>query len=502
MNVQDSVVQQVSMRALWRRLAVARGLGPGQTASETAPRKLARFLLIALACLAGFASQGANATAARQISINGPIGPAQAGYVENALSQASKADVPVVILRLDTPGGLAQPMRRIVKAVLASHVPIIGYVAPSGARAASAGTYILYACDIAAMAPATNVGAATPVQLGLDGQPTGDDDSQDGHKNNQPTSQSSANAGPADSQTAKRRKTVNDSVAYLRGLAERNGRNADWAEQAVRAGASISAETAKSKDVVNLIAPNERALLKRVDGRQLRIHGTSVTLDTAGLGITVDRPGWHTQLLGFITQPTVALLFFVVGVIGIVGELFAPGTAVPGVVGALSLITGLYGFHLLPVDYAGLGLVALGVTLIIAEAFVPSFGALGLGGIAAFVFGCWMLISTPAAAFGVPPALIAAIAAAAAGIVVLTATLLARARRTRVRTANDGLIGADCVALESFSQSGRVRLHGESWRAQTSTPIAADFPARVTSVSGLTLSIEPVPQSTESSSGE
>ncbi len=453
------------------------------------------YLCLALACNMSLGADAAGATPAREIVITGPIGPATAQYVERSLPAAAKAGAPVIIVRIDTPGGLASSMRQIVKTILASSIPVVGYVGPSGARAASAGTYILYACDIAGMAPATNVGAATPVTLGPNGVPTGH---RKHPKNNKPNTGTSRNANksPADSQVAERRKIVNDSVAYIRSLAEKNGRNAKWAAHAVRAGASISAQSAKSKHVINLIAPSETALLKRIDGRQLVVHGRHLTLHTADLQIKRIRPSWRTRLLGFISQPTVALVFFVVGIVGLIGELFAPGTAVPGTIGALCLLTGLYGFHLLPVNYTGLGLVALGVGLMIAEAFAPSFGALGLGGVTAFIFGCLMLLNTSSAVFQISIVLIAIIAAGAAGIIVLTAILFGRARRARVHTAKDGMIGDECVAMRTFEQTGRVWLHGESWQARTTAPIQKNAPARVIAVSGLTVTITPMQEPT------
>lgn len=457
-------------------------------------------ILFFAASIAGIYAPCASTEPAHEIAVTGPIGPATVRHINHALPAAANADAPAVILRLDTPGGLARSMRQIVKTVLASQVPIICYVAPSGARAASAGTYILYACDIAAMAPATNVGAATPVTLGPGGVPTtpGSTQNDPSNPNNSNPKDSAGKANqnaPADSQTAERRKIVNNAVAYIRSLAETNDRNADWTENAVRAGASISAQTARSKGVIDLIAPNTNELLNRLDGRQLQIHGNSVTLHTSGLSVTKTHPGWRTQLIGFITQPSVALVFFVIGIIGLIGELFAPGTAVPATIGTLSLFIGLYGFHMLPVNYVGLGLAALGVALMIAEAFVPSFGALGLGGTAAFVFGCVMLMNTSAAAFQVPIALIVVIALAAASILTLTAILFRRARRARIHTATGGLIGSECVAIGTFEREGRVWLHGESWRARTQTPLKQDARAQVVAVSGLTVEVEPMPQS-------
>ncbi|AWN17404.1 Putative membrane-bound ClpP-class protease [Salinisphaera sp. LB1] len=450
-------------------------------------------ILLAFALAAAHATGGA-ASSAREIPIDGAIGPAIGNYVVDEIHQAEADHVPVIILRLDTPGGLSASMRDIVKAILASPVPVIGYVAPSGARAASAGTYILYATNIAAMAPATNLGAATPIELGND-KPAGNGASKQGaskqkgkgsqHKKNSDASPDLSNGA------TERRKQVNDAVAYIRSLAERRGRNADWAEKAVRQAASLSAQQAEKKHVIDLIADNAQALLTAVDGRTVHTASGDVTLHTKGLTIERRTPGWRTSLLAIITDPTVAYLLFMIGIVGLAAEALAPGTTLPGTVGGISLIAALFAFHVLPVSYSGAALMVLGVLLFVAEAFVPSFGALGLGGIVAFVFGSIMLMDSNAPGYDVSMGVIIGIAIAAALILALMVLMFARSRRAHVETGHEGLIGRECVAREDFAREGQVWLHGESWRAISETPVTRDQTLTVIGVDGLTVFVRP-----------
>lgn len=383
----------------------------------------------------------------------------------------------LAVLQLDTPGGLSQSMRDIVKAVLASPLPVIGFVAPSGARAASAGTYILYACTVAAMAPATNVGAATPVSLGGDG----------GDKN----SGSSAKNEPASSATAERRKVVNDAVAYIRSLAERHGRNADWAERAVREGVSLSAGEALNKQVVDLMAPDVDGLMKALDGREVEVGGAKVTLHTAHLRIVRMTPGWRTQILSIITNPTVAYGLMLAGLLGVGLEFLMPGTFVPGTTGVICLLVALYAFQILPVNYAGLGLIAVGIGLMVAEALAPSFGALGIGGVVAFVIGSVMLMDTNVPGYRISLALIVGVALAAALALGALIWILWRSRRTPAATGRSQMIGTQAVALEDIEHEGWVRAHGERWRARSLQPLREGQPLRVVGMDGLTLLVEP-----------
>ncbi|HET9680017.1 MAG TPA: nodulation protein NfeD, partial [Gammaproteobacteria bacterium] len=300
------------------------------------------------------------------LTVEGPIGPAIAQHIISGLENAAQARADLVILRMDTPGGLSTAMREIIKAILASPIPVVTYVAPKGARAASAGTYILYASHIAAMAPATNLGAATPVPVG--GAPA-DKPESDSEKNN------------ADEGSAMQHKVINDAVAYIRGLAELRGRNADWAEQAVREAASLPAEQALEKNVIDVMATDVADLLQKIDGKTVIIDGQAIKLDTSGMVIEKIETDWRTDLLSILTNPTIAYMLMLAGIYGLMFEGFNPGAILPGVVGAVCLLLALFAFQLLPVNYAGVALIVLGIGFMVGEMFVPSFGALGLGGL-------------------------------------------------------------------------------------------------------------------------
>ena len=464
-----------------------------------------RALLIGLALAAILAgsglvaaqpSDGNTSASVREIAINGAIGPATSRFVQAEIESAAESNAPLVILRLDTPGGLDGAMREIVQAILASPVPIVSYVAPGGARAASAGTYILYATHIAAMAPATNLGAATPVSIGGGmggGEPAPADDqgSEDAANNDSANESSESQPATADDSTAKRRKVVNDAVAYIRGLAEQRGRNADWAEKAVREGVSVSAQAALDANVIDLVAANTSELLAAIDGRNVETNAGIQQLATENVTVEAREPGWQTELLSIITNPTIAYLLFMIGIYGLILEGLNPGAAVPGVVGAISLVCALFAFQLLPVNYAGLALIALGAGLMIAEMFAPSFGILGLGGITAFVFGSIMLMDTDVPGFEIPMGLIGGIAVASALLLFLIIYLFLRSRRETVQTGHAGLIGERCVALADFETEGRVLLHGESWLAESATPVACDDKLVVTAAEGLKVFVRP-----------
>lgn len=421
------------------------------------------------------------AAPAVELIIDGPIGPATSQYVAEGLSQAETDGAPLVILRINTPGGLSKSMRDIVQAILSSPVPVIGYVAPTGARAASAGTYILYATHIAAMAPATNLGAATPVQMGGGESPAPSDAGK--NKDQDKKAQDSA--------SAKRRKAVNDAVAYIRGLAEQRGRNADWAEQAVREGSSLSAQAALDKNVIELITPGTGKLLASVDGRTVTTSTGEITLDSADLRVEHREPDWRMKLLAVITNPTVAYILMMIGIYGLILEGYNPGSFVPGTIGAICLLTALFAFQILPVSFAGLALLLLGIGLMVAEAFAPSFGILGLGGVAGFVLGSIMLMDTDVPGYEVPIAIIGATATAAALLMFLIIYLFMRSHRTRVVSGSEGMVGASAEALSDFDDYGRVFVHGEDWRAVTRRPVRRGQRVRVVAVDGLTLTVEP-----------
>jgi membrane-bound serine protease (ClpP class) len=422
------------------------------------------------------------------IPVTGAIGPGTSDFFVRQLSAAQEAGAHLVVLRIDTPGGLETSMRDMIQAILGSSVPVIGYVAPSGARAASAGTYLMYASHVAAMAPATNLGAATPVQIG--GSPPGGES-----KPAQPESKDEKNGdateSPAMPGSASERKAVNDSVAYIRGLAELRGRNVDWAERAVREGVSLPALEALELNVIDLVASDLPELLKALDGRVIKVASGDVTLQTEGIVLREVEPDWRTELLQLITNPNVAYLLMLIGIYGLLLEGYNPGAVVPGVVGAISLVLALFAFQVLSVNYAGLALIALGVLLIVAESFVPSFGTLGLGGIVAFVIGSVMLLDNEVPGFGIAWQMIAGMAFAASLLMFAIVTFAVRSRRRPVVTGQAGLLHERAEAVEAFDRRGLVRVQGVLWNAVTQVPVQAGQRLRIVRVDGLTLQVEP-----------
>ena len=446
-------------------------------------RSLATLMLAWATCwCAGLGAQpspAAKADTAIVLEISDAIGPATSDFFLRTLEQATERNAALIVLQMDTPGGLDSAMRDMIRAILASDVPVVTYVAPSGARAASAGTYLLYASHIAAMAPATNLGAATPVQIG--GSPN------EGRK---PDEKPSGDGEPP-SGSAMERKAVNDAVAYIRGLAELRGRNAEWAEQAVRTAESLSASEAREKNVIDVVAADLPDLLRQIDGREVKMRRGTLRLATANLSLERVEADWRTQLLAVLTNPNVAYLLMLIGIYGLLLEGYSPGAIVPGVVGAICLLLALYAFQVLSVNYAGLGLMILGVALIVAEAFAPSFGALGLGGIAAFVFGSIILLDADVPGFRIARTLIGGIALAGGVVMLATATMLARSRRQPVTTGREQLLNERAIALESFDSEGSVRVHGEIWRARASVPIVKGQRLRILRIEGLVLDVAP-----------
>ncbi len=423
-----------------------------------------------------------------QLTIGGPIGPATSDYVDRALRDAEARNAVLAIIRMDTPGGLDTAMRDIIRMILASRIPIATYVAPSGARAASAGTYILYASHIAAMAPATNLGAATPVAIGIPGK--NDGRPEPGKKDDQ--------EAPRDSGDAMAKKMVNDAVAYLRGLAQLRGRNAEWAEKSVREGASLTAEEALKAHVIDIVAPDVPALLAELQGRRVDVLGRAVTLDLTGTTVETIDPDWRNRLLAVITNPNVAYILMMIGVYGLILEFYNPGSIVPGTVGVISLLLAMYAFQVLPVNYAGLALIIVGIGLMIAEAFAPSFGALGLGGIAAFIAGSVILIDTERMpGVGLSWAVIAAFALASLMFFGVAIGLILRSRHKAVVTGREEMIGAVGVALEDFHDLGRIHVRSEIWTARTATPVRKGQRVRVQGLDGLILSVAPLEERKE-----
>jgi len=423
------------------------------------------------------------------LPVSGPIGPATSDFFVRKLREAGDSGAALVVVTIDTPGGLDTAMRDMVQAILASEIPVIAYVSPSGARAASAGTFLVYASHVAAMAPATNLGAATPVQIGgpaAPGRPpaAGKPAAKDGEAAND-----AAAEPPAGSATE--RKALNDSIAYIRGLAELRGRNVEWAEAAVREGASLPAEEALAAGVIDLVASDLPELMGQLDGRKVKLGAQEVELRTAGLIVQEVEADWRTNLLSLITNPNVAYLLMLIGIYGLLLEGYNPGAIVPGVVGAICLLLALFAFQVLSVNYAGLALIALGVILIVAESFVPSFGALGLGGIVAFVIGSVMLLDREVPGFSVAWQLIAAMALAGALVMVAIVSFAVRARRRPVVSGAEALTREIAEAVEDFDKQGLVRVHGELWTAVSNEPVRAGQRLAIRKVEGLVLQVEP-----------
>jgi membrane-bound serine protease (ClpP class) len=485
------------------------------------------------------------------IPVSGAIGPASADFIVRSLQRAADDHAQLAVLQLDTPGGLDTSMRQIIKAILGSPVPVATFIAPSGARAASAGTYIVYASHIAAMAPGTNLGAATPIQMGIGGAeppgrgkpglpgmpgtddrepqtPTGPAGSAgaasgaasggvSGGASSSASGSASAGASrgaasdaaasaasalPLDTQSTELRKQVHDAAAYIRGLAQMRGRNADWAERAVREAVSLSASDALAQHVVDLNARDVPDLLRQLNGRTVTTSTGNVTLATAQAPVIMLEADWRSHFLAVITDPNVALMLLMLGMYGLFFEFANPGFVLPGVVGAISLLIGLFAMQMLPISYVGLSLIFLGIAFLIGEAFLPTFGSLGFGGIVAFVIGALMLMDTDVPGYGIPLPMIAAVAVFSVLFVLGVSRLALRARRRPVVTGSEGLIGSVGVVLDdgllagaaaaNGMPAGWAQVKGERWQVSSAVPVAAGQAVRVTARNGLTLTVVPV----------
>jgi membrane-bound serine protease (ClpP class) len=461
------------------------------------------------------------------LQIEGPIGPATSHYIVHGIETAEASGAPLVVVQMDTPGGLDSSMRDIIRAILASRVPVVSYVSPPGARAASAGTYILYASHVAAMAPATNLGAATPVSIGGEppaepespkpespkppenvdgggksadgnGTPRGHPAQPQSHPH-EPQSHPAEPQGPAEPQshppepaTAMERKAINDAVAYIRGLAELRGRNAEWAESAVRGAASLSSTAALQQKVVDVVARDIPDLLSQINGREVRVGQRTVKLQTQGLSVAFVKPDWRTQFLAVITNPTIAYGLMLIGIYGLLLEGYNPGVVLPGVVGVISLLLALFAFQILSVNYAGLALVVVGIGLIVAEFFLPTYGSLGLGGLIAFIVGSLILFDTDVPGMNIGLPLIVSLATLGGLIVIGIAWLAARSRGAPVVTGKQGMIGEKAEVFDGIEGKGVVRYGGELWNARSDVPLRPGQAVRIVRVEGLTVWVEPV----------
>ncbi len=451
-------------------------------------------MLVGMATLLVLPTKAAAAERAVVLEVDGVIGPAVADYVARGFRDLKPSDTRLVVLRMNTPGGLDTSMREIIRAILSLPVPVATYVAPSGARAASAGTYITYASAIGAMAPGTNLGAATPVQLGGLPQLPGRRPEQPAGKSGQDSGgESKGGAGgnpstePADTET---RKAVNDAAAYIRGLAELNGRNADWAAEAVRSAVSLPASEALKLHVIDVVADDVPDLLGKIDGRTVMVAGKSERLATIGLEVVTVSPDWRTDLLAVITNPNVAFILLLIGVYGLIFEFVNPGAVAPGLIGGISLLVALFALNLLPINYAGAGLVLLGVGLMVAEAHIGSFGVIGVGGIIAFLIGAIMMFPSGAPGFDLSLPVVAATTVMTAGLFLLVLSMLLRSRRRPIVAGQEALLGAEGEAVAWQGEEGRVRVKGEIWRARAVRPLQPGTRVKVIGRDGLVLVVE------------
>ena len=450
--------------------------------------------------------------------LDGPIGPASEQWLITALENAGDAEADALVLELDTPGGLVTSMRVMIQMILDADVPVLMYVSPRGARAASAGTYLLYASHVAAMSPGTNLGAATPVSIGggfgdapeetpEDTPSDSPDEAADPADNTDPSDSSDGSdaadqsesdrrpatesASPPPPSTAMEAKVINDSVAYIRSLAELRGRNADWAERAVRGAASLSAAAAQKRNVIDLVAGSVDDLLQQADGRSVEVVGQEVTLDLADANVRRIESGWRIQLLEIITNPNVALLLMAIGFYGIVFEFINPGALLPGTLGGISLLLGLYAFSALPLSVLGVALLLLGLVLMIAEAFLPSFGVLGIGGLVAFGFGATALFDTDSPAFQVAWPLVVGIAVGSLLITLIIARMALRSARREGVSGAEGLIGKRADVLDWVGDEGHVFVEGERWQANSDQPLDSGAEhVRVVALRGNTLTVD------------
>ncbi|MCL4800493.1 MAG: nodulation protein NfeD [Burkholderiales bacterium] len=497
-------------------MVTARTAGATSGAPRTARARPALAVLAGAALLAGAplsdaAEEKAAAAPAKVVvlSFDGAVTPAISDYLVRGMRRAADGGAALVVVQMDTPGGLDTSMRDIIKQILASTVPVAVFVGPSGARAASAGTYILYASHFAAMAPATNLGAATPVAIGIGGaRPGGDkgeeadekaEETKDGKKEAKKDGAKDKDAkekAPAPQDTLSR-KQIHDASAYIRGLAQLRGRNAEWAERAVREAVSLSAKEALEQKVIDIVATDVADLIAKLDGRKVTVQGVERTLALRGAATEFVHPDWRTELLAVITNPSVALILMMIGIYGLFFEFSNPGFVLPGVVGAISLLLGLFALQLLPVNYAGLALMLLGLAFMVAEAFLPSFGALGIGGVVAFVFGGLMLIDTDMPGFGVPVAFIVTLGVVSALLMFAIVGLAIRARSRPVLAGREEIAGSAGVVVDDFAGEGWVRTRGELWRAVSVVPLAKGERVRVKGTKGLVLEVEPEQHATQ-----
>ncbi|MDA0689501.1 MAG: nodulation protein NfeD [Proteobacteria bacterium] len=432
-------------------------------------------------CLLGVVSPILTAAEVHLVPLTGAVGPASSDFVIRSLEDAADAGADLVVIQLDTPGGLDAAMRDIIQQILGSPVPVAVWVAPNGARAASAGTYILYASHFAAMAPATNVGSSTPVSIGANPLPL-------------PTSPAPEEETPEDESIpigdTMERKVINDAVAYIKSLAELRGRNQEWAELTVLEAANLTASEALEMNVIEIIAENLDSLLEQLSGRSTVIDGQQVTLELDTYNVTNVEPDWRHEFLSLITDPNVAYILLMIGIYGLILEFYNPGLGLPGITGVICLLLGAYALQMLPINYVGLALIVVGIGLMVVEAMSPSFGVFGLGGMVAFVLGSVILMDTELEAFRISLSIIAAFAVASTAVFVFALSMLLRARRQKVVSGVEAMVGGKAIALQAFDHAGHVRAFSENWKAESDEPIAKGDTVEIIGIDGLTLKVK------------
>ena len=457
--------------------------------------------LMLIAGMSLFVNAGQEKKIAVILHVSDAIGPAISDYIHRGLEYAAERNAVVAVLQLDTPGGLDTSMRDIIRDIIASPVPVILYVAPSGARAASAGTYMLYAAHLAAMAPGTNLGAATPVQLGglPDFKPSTapdadkqEKDKENGNEEKQEDKDKSKDKPEPVSDDSMTNKIVNDAIAYIRSLAEMRHRNADWAEEAVREGASISSENALKLGVIDVIATDLDDLFRQADGWWVNVNGRELELDTKDVTVETIDPDWRTELLAVITNPNIVYILMLLGIYGLFFELANPGYVLPGVIGAICLLLALYAMQVLPVNYAGLALIILGIAFMVAEFFAASFGALGIGGVIAFVIGSVILFDTNGSDIKVAIPVIATVTVISATFFFIALNLVFSAHRKPVVSGKEEMLGSIGQVIDDFDHDGYIHIHGETWQARTLYPVKSGSRVKVTALEGLVLHVEPL----------
>ena len=413
----------------------------------------------------------ATASTVMKLEIKGNIGPASHIYLKKGFEAATSQNADMILIVLDTPGGLSSSMREMIQLITNSTFPVITYVAPKGAHAASAGTYLLYASHIAAMAPGTNLGAATPVNL----MPT-------------PIMQETNNS----SSTVLEKKVINDAIAYIKSLAELNDRNISWAIEAVKDAKSISANDALQFGVIDLIAEDSNELLSKLDGREVMVADKKIILKTKHAVLLTFEVDWKIKFLSIITDPNIAYIFLIIAIYGIFFELMNPGSIIPGVIGMISGVIALYALNMIPFNYAGLLLIILGIAFMIAEVFITGFGILGIGGVFAFAFGSLLLFDADTLGSGVSIPLIIAFSLVSLGFFIFVIQFLIRSRSVKVVTGVDEMVGSTAEVLESTQKGYRVRCHGEVWYAESDSVLEIGQKVCVESLSGLVLHVNPI----------